>query len=115
MRGTTSASRWARRRRGMRSADRRTFLRAALGGAAAASVARRVARAGPPPAPRAAIAPPARVATGGDPFTGLGYAAITWGGNDEQAIDDIAAVGFRGIQLRSPILEKYGDRPGALK
>ena len=26
----------------------------------------------------------------------LGYAAITWGGNDEQAIDDISALGFPG-------------------
>src|ERR1700730_17727893 len=30
----------------------------------------------------------------------FGYAAITWGGNDRQAIEDIAAVGFHGIQLR---------------
>ena len=30
----------------------------------------------------------------------IGYAAITWGGNDRQAIDDIAAVGYKGIQLR---------------
>jgi inosose dehydratase len=45
----------------------------------------------------------------------LGYAAITWGGQDEQAIDDIAAVGFRGIQLRSGVLQKYGDRPAELR
>src|SRR5260370_38845404 len=32
----------------------------------------------------------------------LGYAAITWEGKDRQAIEDIAALGFRGIQLRSP-------------
>src|SRR6185369_10461108 len=31
----------------------------------------------------------------------VGYAAITWGGNDGQATDDIAAVGYKGIQLRS--------------
>src|SRR5260370_31291454 len=31
----------------------------------------------------------------------FGYAAITSGGNDRQSIDDIAAVGFRGIQLRA--------------
>ncbi len=37
------------------------------------------------------------------------------GGNDEQAIADIAAVGFRGIQLRSNVLEKYGQRPAALR
>jgi inosose dehydratase len=45
----------------------------------------------------------------------LGYAAITWGGNDEQAIDDIAAVGFHGIQLRSPVMERYGARPADLR
>jgi inosose dehydratase len=83
----------------MRRADRRFFLRTALGGAALAALA-----------PRAAPA-----AGSGNPFTRLGYAAITWGGNDEQAIDDIAAVGFHGIQLRSPIVEKYGDKPAALR
>ena len=31
----------------------------------------------------------------------IGYAAITWGGNDRQAIEDIASVGFPGIQIRS--------------
>lgn len=41
----------------------------------------------------------------------LGYAAITWGGKDEQAIDEIAAAGFRGIQLRSGVIEKWGGRP----
>ena len=45
----------------------------------------------------------------------FGYAAITWNGDDLKAIEDISAVGFRGIQLRSPILEKFGDKPGALK
>src|SRR6185503_7509340 len=36
----------------------------------------------------------------------FGYAAITWEGDDLKAIEDIAAVGFKGIQLRSPIIEK---------
>ncbi len=45
----------------------------------------------------------------------FGYAAITWGGNDRQAIDDVAAVGFKGIQLRSNVLKEFGDRPAALK
>ena len=45
----------------------------------------------------------------------FGYAAITWGGKDEQAMDDIASVGFRGIQLRANILPQFGDRPGALR
>ena len=37
----------------------------------------------------------------------LGYAAITWGGNDLQAIDDIAALGFPGIQLRSNVIGEF--------
>jgi len=45
----------------------------------------------------------------------FGYAAITWGGNDLQAIDDVAAGGFKGIQLRSPILQQFGEKPAALK
>lgn len=44
----------------------------------------------------------------------FGYAAITWGGNDVQAMKDVSEVGFRGIQLRSPILKEFGDRPKAL-
>jgi inosose dehydratase len=38
----------------------------------------------------------------------IGYAAITWGGNDRQAIEDIAALGFRGIQLRSNAIKEFG-------
>src|SRR5688572_26883223 len=44
----------------------------------------------------------------------FGYAAITWGGDDVQAIKDVGEVGFRGIQLRSPILKEFGDKPKAL-
>jgi inosose dehydratase len=44
----------------------------------------------------------------------FGYAAITWGGNDRQAIDDIAAVGFRGIQLRSNSIAEFGS-PAAVR
>src|SRR4029077_9156624 len=39
----------------------------------------------------------------------FGYAAISWGGNDRQAIDDISAVGFRGIQLRSNSIAEFGS------
>ncbi|HZB47162.1 MAG TPA: TIM barrel protein [Pyrinomonadaceae bacterium] len=45
----------------------------------------------------------------------LGYASITWGGNDLQAMKDIAEVGFRGIQLRSNIVPEYAEKPQALK
>jgi len=45
----------------------------------------------------------------------FGYAAITWGGNDVAAIDDIAALGFPGIQLRASAVARWGDRPAELK
>jgi inosose dehydratase len=39
----------------------------------------------------------------------MGYASITWGGNDRQAIEDIASLGFRGIQLRSNVIREFGS------
>jgi len=46
----------------------------------------------------------------------FGYAAITWGNDVPQAIDDIAAVGFRGIQLRAGdgTVARYSANPRAL-
>lgn len=45
----------------------------------------------------------------------FGYAAITWNGNDAQAIKEISELGFPGIQLRSNILKDYGEQPKALR
>jgi inosose dehydratase len=45
----------------------------------------------------------------------LGYAAITWGGNDRQAIDDVSALGFRGIQLRSNCIEEFANNPATAR
>ncbi|MEN9703277.1 MAG: sugar phosphate isomerase/epimerase family protein [Aquirufa sp.] len=45
----------------------------------------------------------------------LGYSSITWSGQDEQAIKDIASLGFKGIQLRANTFSKYGENPAALK
>src|SRR5215471_19808300 len=45
----------------------------------------------------------------------FGYAAITWNGNDIQAIKEISELGFPGIQLRSNVLKDFGDRPKALR
>jgi inosose dehydratase len=45
----------------------------------------------------------------------FGYAAITWGGRDREAIADVAALGFRGIQLRASALRDFGANPGALR
>jgi inosose dehydratase len=53
----------------------------------------------------------------GSPVPGmmLGYSAITWGGNDVQAIKDISQLGFQGIQLRSNILREYGSKPEVIR
>ena len=45
----------------------------------------------------------------------IGYSAITWGGNDAQAIKDIAALGYRGIQLRANAFGPYRAKPSELK
>jgi len=45
----------------------------------------------------------------------FGYAAITWNGNDAQAIKEISELGFPGIQLRSNILKDFGEQPKALR
>jgi len=44
----------------------------------------------------------------------FGYAAITWNGRDREAIEDIAAVGFHGIQLRSNCIAEFGS-PAAVR
>lgn len=54
-------------------------------------------------------------AAAGVPGLQLGYSAITWGGNDAQAIKDIAALGFKGIQLRSNTVKEYGANPQVLR
>lgn len=45
----------------------------------------------------------------------IGYAAITWGGADLTAIDDISALGYPGIQLRGSAVTQFGADPGALR
>jgi len=45
----------------------------------------------------------------------FGYAAITWEGNDAQAMKDISDLGFPGIQLRSNVLKEYEAKPDALR
>ena len=78
---------------------RRDFLRTLGGGATAALL--------PLPEMIPAIGSPDGIQ--------YGYAAITWGGNDEQAIEEISAGGFPGIQLRAGVLSRFGDRPGELR
>lgn len=39
----------------------------------------------------------------------FGYASITWNGDDRQAIEDIAALGFPGIQLRNNVIKEFAS------
>jgi inosose dehydratase len=88
---------------------RRSFL-AGLGATAAASTASSVpawAVFEPP------LYPPIDLSYFDTPITSapgeirLGYASITWGGDDRQAIEDISALGFHGIQLRANVIKDF--------
>jgi len=50
----------------------------------------------------------------GKPFVRAGCSAITWSDNAKDAIQDIAAAGFAGIQLRAPTIDQFPD-PHALR
>jgi inosose dehydratase len=73
---------------------RRTFLARAVAGTAAANFSR---------AGMAAANPGIR----------FGYAAMTWGKEERQAIDDISAVGYEGIQFRMDAVTDF--KPGELR
>lgn len=45
----------------------------------------------------------------------LGYAAITWGGDDDRAIREVSDVGFKGIQLRTAAVDRWGATPSVLR
>jgi inosose dehydratase len=70
--------------------SRRRFI-AALGAAAAATQPWRTAFA----------------SSGDAPEIQFGYTAMTWGKAERQAIEDISAVGFQGIQFRSDALKDF--------
>src|SRR5207248_404585 len=99
----------------MSSLSRRDFLNGAIAAAALAALPKPALAAFEP------LYPPMDLSYFDTPISSapadlkFGYASITWGGNDRQAIEDIAALGFRGIQLRSNLLKEFGDRPAALK
>ena len=89
---------------------RRDFLRA-IGAATAATAAfsfplKELSAAGPryPPMDLSYFDTPISPVPGEIHF---GYASITWNENDRQAIEDIAALGFSGIQLRSNVLKEF--------
>jgi inosose dehydratase len=45
----------------------------------------------------------------------LAYSAITWGGKDLDAMKDIAALGFKGVQLRANTYDTYKTKVQELK
>lgn len=45
----------------------------------------------------------------------IAYSAITWGGNDAKAIDDLSALGYHGVQLRANTFGPYKAKPSELK
>lgn len=98
------------------SITRRQFVRTASAAAAGLALGGRahVGAAMPlyPPIDLSYFERPITAAPGDIKF---GYAAITWQGKDRQAIEDIAAVGFAGIQLRTSVLPEFADKPAALK
>src|SRR5712691_12077287 len=97
--------------------SRRHFI-VSLGGVAAASAVPMKTLSGSLEAP---LYPPVDLSYFNRPVTPapgrirFGYAAITWNGNDAQAIKEISELGFPGIQLRSNILKDYSERPTALR
>ena len=50
---------------------------------------------------------PALAAPTGTPGIQYGYAAMTWGKEEKQAIEDISAVGFRGVQFRLEAVAEF--------
>lgn len=45
----------------------------------------------------------------------MGYSAITWGGKDDVAIQEVASLGFPGIQLRANTFGPYRNKVSELK
>ncbi|MFM1912864.1 MAG: Myo-inosose-2 dehydratase [Bacteroidota bacterium] len=56
----------------------------------------------------------ANIMSAKNPSTQLAVSSITWGGNDLQAIKEIASLGYKGIQLRANTYKEFGDRPEVL-
>jgi inosose dehydratase len=102
------------------SFSRRDFI-AALGAVAASSALPVEVFGGGPREYGAALYPPTELTYFANPVTpvpgsiSFGYAAITWGGNDKEAIKEIAEIGFKGIQLRTSVLPEFEKRPAALR
>jgi inosose dehydratase len=97
------------------SLSRRNFLGSAAALAAASLLPRN------PLSARPLLYPPMDLSHFDTPISGApsdirwGYAAITWNGDDRKAIEDIAALGFPGIQLRSNCIGEFGNSPAVVR
>jgi inosose dehydratase len=87
---------------------RRDFLASAVLSVAAACLPKSLLAASEPLYPPIDLSPFATPIPRAPFEMHIGYAAITWGGNDREAIDDISAVGYPGIQLRANSVAEFG-------
>jgi inosose dehydratase len=99
----------------MKTLSRRAVLYGLGATAALSSASLRLAAAIPEPA----LYPPMDLSHFDTPITPapdirIGYASITWNGDDRQAIADIADLGYPGIQLRANVIPDWERRPRAL-
>ena len=99
------------RHRDVARATRREFLVSAAAVAATAAIPSRVFATPPALYPPTDLSYFERPITPADAALEFGYAAITWQGNELQAIEDIASLGFPGIQLRSPAIAEFHSSP----
>jgi inosose dehydratase len=96
--------------------NRREFL-TTLGSLAAASILPQTSVAAPHPL----LYPPIDLSHFNTPISPapsdirFGYASITWNGDDRKAIEDIAAMGFHGIQLRSNCIDEFKNDPAVVR
>ena len=65
--------------------------------------------------PATSLGAGSRTDTADAPTMKYGYAAITWGAQITKAIEEIAAVGFKAIQLRGEAFAEFGTRPEELR
>jgi inosose dehydratase len=56
---------------------------------------------------------PLAAASNGTPGIRYGYAAMTWGKEEKQAVEDIAATGYEGVQFRADAVTEF--QPSELK
>src|SRR5258708_39975484 len=78
-----------------------------VGGGAAGSSVRAYAFFPPPLYPPMDLAYFDKPIAGAPPEMRIGYAAITWGDKERQALEDISSLGYRGIQFRANAIKDF--------